>query len=78
MIKDLMRLYESKKLKSGLWKSDSFVKDKQNMAAALRILQPEVRECLSEWNKDRSQVIRIYLRVEHNIYIYIFNYYYLS
>ena len=66
-IEDLMRLYESKKLKSGLWKSDIFVKDKQNVAAALRILQPEVRECLSEWNKDRSQVIRVYLRVGHNM-----------
>ena len=37
------------------------------MAAALRILQPEVRECLSEWNKDCSQVIRVYLRVGHNM-----------
>ncbi|CAH3175105.1 unnamed protein product, partial [Porites lobata] len=67
MIEDLMRLYEANKLKSGLWKSDIFVRDKQNVAAALRILQPEVRECLSEWNKDRSQAIRVYLKVGHNM-----------
>lgn len=66
MTEDLMRLYESKKLKSGLWKSDIFVKDKQNVAAALRIWKPEVRECLSEWNEDRSQAIRVYLRIGHN------------
>ncbi|CAH3110627.1 unnamed protein product [Porites lobata] len=39
----------------------------RNVAAALRILQPEVRECLSEWNKDRSQAIRVYLKVGHNM-----------
>lgn len=38
MIEDLMRLYESKKLQSGLWKSDIFVRDKQNVDAAVRIL----------------------------------------
>lgn len=38
MIEDLMRLYESKKRQSGLWKSDIFVRDKQNVDAAVRIL----------------------------------------
>ena len=38
MVEDLMRLYESKKLKSGLWKSDVFVKDWQNVDAAIRDL----------------------------------------
>ena len=42
MIEDLMKLYESKKLQSGLWKSDIFVCDKQNVDAAVRILQPQV------------------------------------
>lgn len=37
MMEDLMRLYESKKLKSSLWKSDVFVKDRQNVDAAIRI-----------------------------------------
>ena len=38
MIEDLMRLYESKKRQSGYWKSDIFVRDKQNVDAAVRIL----------------------------------------
>ena len=42
MIEDLMRLYEGKKLASGLWKSDVFVRDRQNVDGALRILQPQV------------------------------------
>jgi len=32
---DLMRLFESKKLKSGLWKSDIYVWDKKNVDAAM-------------------------------------------
>ena len=67
MIEDLMRLFESKKLKSGLWKSDIFVRDKQNVDAALRILQPKVRECLCEWDKDRTHAIRVYLKAGHNM-----------
>lgn len=50
-----MRLYESKKLKSGLWKSDVFVKDRQNVDTAIRILQPQVRQCLCEWNEDQTR-----------------------
>ena len=61
-----MRLYESKKLQSGLWKSDIFVRDKQNVDAAVRILQPQVRECLCQWDKDRTQAIRVYLKAGHN------------
>ena len=63
MIEDLMRLYEGKKLASGLWKSDVFVRDRQNVDAALRILQPQVRQCLQEWNDERTEAIRIYLKI---------------
>ena len=38
----LMKPYEMNKIRSGLWKSDVFVKDKENVDAALRILQDEV------------------------------------
>lgn len=67
MIEDLMRLYEGKKLASGLWKSDVFVRDRQNVDAALRILQPQVRQCLQEWNDRRTEAIRIYLKIGYNM-----------
>lgn len=69
MVEDLMRLYESKKLKSGLWKSDVFVKDRQNVDTAIRILQPQVRQCLREWNEDQTEAIRIYLKAGHNMMV---------
>ena len=40
----LMKTYEMNRIRSGLWKSDVFVKDKENVDAALRILQDEVRQ----------------------------------
>ena len=58
-----MILYEGKKLATGLWKSDVFVRDRQNVDAALRILQPQVRQCLQEWNDERTEAIRIYLKI---------------
>lgn len=67
MIEELMRLYEAKKLESGLWKSDIFVKDRQNVDAALRILHPQVRQCLCDSNKARPEAIRVYLKVGLNI-----------
>jgi len=62
-----MRLYEGKKLASGLWKSDVFVRDRQNVDAALRILQPQVRQCLQEWNDQCTEAIRIYLKIGYNM-----------
>ena len=66
MIEDLMRLYEGKKLANGLWKSDVFVRDRQNVDAALRILQPQVRQCLQEWNDPRTGAIRSYLKIGYS------------
>ena len=40
----LMKPYEMNRIWSGLWKSDVFVKDKENVDAAFRILQDEVRQ----------------------------------
>ena len=67
MIEDLMRLYEGRKLASCLWKSDVFVRDRQNVDAAIRILQPQVRKCLQEWNDQRTEAIRIYLKIGYNM-----------
>lgn len=54
---------------SGLWKSDVFVKDRQNVDTAIRILQPQVRQCLREWNEDQTEAIRIYLKARHNMMV---------
>ena len=40
----LMKTYEMNRIRSGLWKSDVFVKDKENVDAALRILQDKVQQ----------------------------------
>ena len=44
-----------------------FVKDRQNVDAAIRILQPRVHQCLREWNEDQTEAIRVYLKVGHNM-----------
>ena len=43
--------------------SDVFVRDRQNVDAALRILQPQVRQCLQEWNDQCTEAIHIYLKI---------------
>ena len=37
------------------------------MDAALRILKPQVRQCLQEWNDQRTEAIRIYLKIGYNM-----------
>ena len=61
----LMKTYEKDRIRSGLWKSDVFVKDKQNVNAALRILQEEVRICMKEWNDEKTICTRVYLKIGH-------------
>lgn len=61
MVEELMQLYEIKKLESGLWKSHIFVKDQQNVDAALRILQPRVRKCLKE--RDNQKVLKHFVPI---------------
>jgi len=39
------------------------VKDKQNVEAALRILQKEVRVCMEAWNAEETVSTRIYLKM---------------
>lgn len=63
IIEHLMEIYETYKLESGLWKSDVFVCDKQNVDAAKRLLQPTVRDCLIKSNFDSTKGLRAYLSV---------------
>ena len=55
------------RLKSGLWKSDIFVKDKQNVKAATRILEPPVQHCMATWNQQRTIGTRTYLKIGQNM-----------
>ena len=66
MVEDFMRLYESSKFKSSLWKSDVHVRSQQNVDAAIRILKPQVRQCLQEWNKDQPEALCVYLKAGHD------------
>jgi len=63
LIEYLMDIFETYKLQSGLWKSDVFVRDKQNVDAAKRILQPAVRLCLIKSNDVLNKGLRVYLSV---------------
>ena len=51
LVEYLNEIYEAFKLESGLWKSDVFVRDKQNVDATIRILQPKVKGCLAKSNE---------------------------
>ena len=62
-IEHLMKTYQMNRIQSGLWKSDVFVKDKQNVDAALRILQDEVRSCMKEWKDEETAATRVYLKM---------------
>lgn len=44
-----------------------FVKDRQNVNAAIRILQPQVCQCLREWDEDQTKATRVYLKVGYNM-----------
>lgn len=67
LIEYLMEIYESFKLESGLWKSDVFVRDKQNVDAAMRILQPKVHACLSKSNDVLTKGLRVYLSIGYSL-----------
>lgn len=62
-IENLMTIYDTYKLESGLWKSDIFVRDKQNVDAAKRILNPTVCQCLKKSNEAMTKGLRVYLSV---------------
>jgi hypothetical protein len=66
-LEHLMKTYEMYKIEYGLWKSDVFVKDKQNVNAALRILQDTVRQCMKDLNSPETTGTRIYLKMGQNM-----------
>lgn len=50
-IEHLMKMYPEFKLECPLWKSDVYVHDKQNVDAATRVLNLDVRLSLKAWNE---------------------------
>ena len=54
-LEHFMKTYENDKMRCGLWRSNVFVKDKQNVQAALRILQKEVFVCMEAWNAEETE-----------------------
>lgn len=63
-----MKIYETSKLQSGLWKSDVCVRDKQNVDAAKRILHPSVCDVLAASNEELTKGLRVYLFVAPKFY----------
>ena len=64
-IEHIMKVFDIDRIRSGLWKSDVFVKDRQNVNAAIRILQKEVRVCIKEWSDKETLATRAYLKMGH-------------
>ena len=62
-IEHIIKVLEKDRIRSGLWKSDVFVKDKQNVNAAMRILRKEVRVCMKEWSDKETLATRAYLQM---------------
>lgn len=66
-LEHIIKTCEAHRLESGLWKSDIFVKDKQNVKAATRILSTSVQQCLATWNYQRTISTQTYLKIGQNM-----------
>lgn len=66
-IEHLMKVFENDRIWSGLGKSNVFVKDKQNVDAAMRIMKTEVRVCIKDWSDSETIGTRTYLKMGHSI-----------
>lgn len=72
MLENIIDMYNSHKIESGLWKTDVWVKDRQNVNAALRLFSTRCVDTLGKWNRNVSLGTRVYL--EHgNMLIKLFN-----
>ena len=62
-----LRLFLRYKFSSGLWLTDVYVRDKQNVSAAKRILDAKVRVCLRDLDNERTLGLQTYLLVGEKI-----------
>lgn len=67
-IEHLMKMYPEFKLECPLWKSDVYVHDKQNVDAATRVLNLDVRLSLKAWNEKASIATRVFLKIGDSIH----------
>ena len=63
MFEHLMQIFNDYRLATGLWQTDVWVKDKQTVDAALRLLHPRVRSCLLNQNERETVATRVYWKV---------------
>ena len=61
-----MKVFENDRIRSGLWKSNVFTTDKQNVNAAMRIMKTEVRVCM--WSDAKTTGTRAYLKMDTPYY----------
>ncbi len=69
-LEHVMDMYHSSKMlrrKSGLWKTDVHVHDRQNVNAALRFFSKGAREAVRDWDKDKSAGTQAYML--HGFYL---------
>lgn len=56
-------VFQNYRLATGLWQTDVWMKDKQNVDAALRLLHPRVRSCLLNFDDNETVATRVYLKI---------------
>ena len=62
-LEHLMLVQQQFQLESGLWNSDVFVHDKQNLDAVCRILDKKVTTCLQNYKDKNTAGTEIYLKM---------------
>ena len=63
MLEHLIQVFQNYRLATGLWQTDVWVKDKQNVDAALRLLHVRVRSCLMNFDDNETVATRVYLKL---------------
>ena len=63
MLEHLSQVFQNYRLATGLWQTDVWVKDKQNVDVALRLLHPRVRSCLLNFDDNETVTTRVYLKI---------------
>lgn len=59
----IIQVFQNYRLATGLWQTDVWVKDKQNVDAASRLLHPRVRLCLLNFDNNETVATRLYLKI---------------
>lgn len=63
MLEHISQVFQNYRLATGLWQTDVWVKDKQNVDVTLRLLHPRVRSCLLNFDDNETVTTRVYLKI---------------